>query len=158
MTLMTRPRRLAPRWFLLGTAISTLVVGAIIASSEYPVLSLLPGGPWLLADAGCPASIRALHDVRDTPSLRASVLIVPAEIEVAPVRDLACELMNQQLTERGHWLRLLPDSLTCTLVANEAVGFRAEKFVASPAWAYNMVPLPANAKISDLLAISQGRP
>ena len=158
MTPKTRPRTRALRWFLLGTAISTLVVGAIIANNDYPVLSLLPGGPWLVADAGCPASIRALHDIRDTPSLRSSVLVVPAEVEVAPIRELACELLNQQLTERGHWLRVLPDSLTCTLVTNEAVGFRAEKFVASPAWAYDMAPLPANAELPDLLALNEGRP
>lgn len=94
-----------------------------------------------MADASCPASIRWLRRISDSPTLRATVLVVPAELEVAGIRDLACETLNLQLTERRHWLRLLPDELTCTLVTNEAASYRALNFVVSPAWAHDMIPL-----------------
>lgn len=139
------------RWFLLGTVVGVVVVGALIASMEYPVLSALPGGTWLVADASCPASIRWLRQVRDSPELRATVLVVPAELEVAAVRDMACETLNLQLTERRHWLHLLPDELTCTLVTNEAASYRALNFVVSPAWAHDMIPLPANVEPAEIL-------
>lgn len=145
------PSRPAFRWFLLGMAFTVLAVGTLFATVEYPVLSSLPAGAWLVADASCPASLRALQEIRESPALRASVLIVPAELEIAPVRDMACDTLNLQLEERSHWLRLLPDGLTCTLVTNEAVLFRAENFVVSPAWAYDMAPMPAIVELADIL-------
>jgi hypothetical protein len=130
-------------WGILG-AVVVIIVALGISLMEYPTLGRLPGGTWLLVSSDCPASVRAFMSIRASAELRRDVLIVPSDPEATDVRGWACDTLQEQLDDRGSWLRLLPADVVCEAVSREAALFRELNFIISPAYAVDMVPSPVD--------------
>ncbi len=152
---MSRLSRIVLAWFVCGLAVGTLSVAIIVRQIDYPILSVLPSGVWLLANKSCPATVRLVRDIKASPELLGSVLIVPSEDEDEEFSAQTCDLLTEQLSMRRSWLQLFPSDLLCKLIVNEAAVFQELSFVASPAIALDMKPLPPATTIVDALSATR---
>jgi hypothetical protein len=68
------------------------------------------------------------------------------------VAEARCSEFRAQLREQRHWLAILPGDYLCKRIGREAAHFAETNYVASPAWAEDGKPLPADHDpLADLI-------